>query len=165
MHLVTSALLLPSLLDLLSPSSAAALLRTYFALSLIVYISRGRAPFPVADFYAAVAEFPRGPNPPPEFAPNTLPPQNNPNPWHQIIQTTLVHPDEHLCKLQRALLHFAQLYGGTASGTFAKGGFAALDGCLFVRVAGLTADRLGWMREGQKLRGWDRSGFYKSELF
>jgi hypothetical protein len=30
-----------------------------------------------------------------------------------------------------------------------------------VRVAKLTADRLGWMREGQEKREWDYAGYFE----
>ena len=49
------------------------------------------------------------------------------------------------------------------------GGVAdVLDGTLFVRVAGLTADRLRWMKEGQSKvivdgqvgSEWDRMGYF-----
>ena len=170
MHLVTSALFIPSFVNVLSTASSVLLLRTYFAFSLILYVARGRPPFPVAEFYKATDALPSSPETPPQFAAGTLSPQKNPNPWNQIVQTTLVHPNEHLCKLQRALLHSAEQFGGAAPGTFAAvsqnsvsgiTGADALDGTLFVRVAKLTADRLGWMREGQGQRDWDRAGFFE----
>ena len=163
MHLVTSALLLPSLINSISAASAVLLFKAYFTFSLLWYIARGRAPVPVSDFYEATAELSNGPVKAPESAPNTLPPENNPNPWLPIIQTTLVHPNEHLCKLQRALLYFAEMYGGTPKGAFADMGMEGLDGTIFVRVASLTADRLGWMREGQHERKWDFNGFFHEE--
>ncbi|KAI0337856.1 hypothetical protein BDW22DRAFT_1464375 [Trametopsis cervina] len=165
MHLVTSSLLLPSLVNTLTPSSASLLLRAYFSISIIVYIARGRPLLPISAFYAGTTPTPSAPGPAPQSTANTLPPQNSPNPWAQIVQTTLVHPNEHLCKLQRALLHFAEQYGGTAPSRFADAealpGAQELDGTLFVRVAKLTADRLGWMREGQPSREWDFVGFYQ----
>ena len=164
MHLVTSSLLLHSLVNVLTPGSAATLLRVYFTLSLVWYIARGAAPIPISDFYNAVSSVPNPPVAAPQSVAQTLPPQNAPNAWHPIIQTTIVHPDDHLCKIQRALLHFAEVYGGAPRGTFASQGFDTLDGTLFLRVAGLTADRLGWMREGQAQRGWDRAGFYKNDF-
>ena len=35
-----------------------------------------------------------------------------------------------------------------------------LDGSLFVRVAGLSMDRMGWMREGEEMQEWDFDAFY-----
>ncbi|KAI0085244.1 hypothetical protein BDY19DRAFT_1050723 [Irpex rosettiformis] len=169
MHLVTSTLFIPSYVNVLSTRSAVLLLRTHFAFSLALYVARGRPPFPIAEFYKETDALPSGPEAPPKFAKGTLPPQATPNPWNRIVQTTLVHPDEHLCKLQRALLHFAEQFGGTAPGAFAAAteglkpalaGIEALDGTLFLRVAKLTAGRLGWMREGQDNRDWDLSGFF-----
>lgn len=176
MHMVTSALLTPALLNILSPASASLLLRTYFIFSLTLYIARGRPPLPISAFYANTTARPKPPSPPPENpAKDTLPPVASPNPWLPIVQTTLVHPNEHLCKLQRSLWHFADVYGGRAKGRFVVDdianvesptgleGLKELDGTLFIRAAGLTADHLGWMREGQKPGDWDNGGFFADE--
>jgi hypothetical protein len=37
-------------------------------------------------------------------------------------------------------------------------GIERLDGTLFVRVAGLTFDRLGWVDEGETAGRWDLDG-------
>lgn len=175
MHLVTSALMTTTLINTLSLQSASLLLRVYFLFSLVVYIARGRPALPIGAFYAHTTPTPSPPDAKSvQPAPDTLPPAGAPNPWLPILQTTLVHPNEHLCKAQRALAHFATVYGGAAPGAFAAvdahagesadgaglEGAAALDGTLFVRVAGLTADRLGWMREGEEKRIWDMVGFF-----
>lgn len=76
-----------------------------------------------------------------------------------------MHPNEHLPKAQRALAHFASVYGLTEKGYW-KGkqteleGAELLDGTLFVRVAGLTASALGWIREGERKGEWDFTGFW-----
>lgn len=38
-----------------------------------------------------------------------------------------------------------------------------IDGTLFIRAAGLTIARLGWVREGEppKEGSWDERGFFK----
>lgn len=81
-----------------------------------------------------------------------------------MLQSTLLHNDNHLAKIQRALAHFDTLYGLTPVGRFEhiKGldGAEALDGTLFLRVAGLIQDRVGWMREGEENKGWDFDGFF-----
>ncbi|TBU44557.1 hypothetical protein BD309DRAFT_862019 [Dichomitus squalens] len=165
MHLVTSSIFLPSLVAHLSPRSAAILLRGYFTVSLVWYIVRGRPVIPVREFYEGTTDKPVQPGEP-QVAPadTTLTPEDvSPNPWLPIIQTTLVHPAEHLCKLQRSLLHNATLYGARAAGDFAGTeleGSELLDGSLFIRAAGLTANVIGWLKEGQKAGDWDRSGFY-----
>ena len=89
-----------------------------------------------------------------------------PNPWLPLIQTTLAHPDEHLVKAQRAVAHYSVIYGDRKAGTFTGTelpGAELLDGTLFVRVAGLTSRRLGWLREGDKRGEWDRIGFADDE--
>ena len=165
MHLVTSSIFLPSIVAYLSPRSAAILLRGYFTIALVWYIGRGRPAIPIREFYEGTTDKPVQPGEP-RIAPadTTLTPEDvSPNPWLPIIQTTLVHPAEHLCKLQRALMHDATLYGARAAGDFAGTeleGAERLDGTLFIRAAGLTANVIGWLKEGEKARDWDRSGFY-----
>ncbi|EKM51648.1 uncharacterized protein PHACADRAFT_212279 [Phanerochaete carnosa HHB-10118-sp] len=162
MHGVTSSLMTASVLNTLSLNSAVLLLRAYFVFFLLTYTIRGRPALPIKDFYANTSLYPSPPGTQPAAAKDTLVPSAAPNPWLPIVQTTLVHPDEHLCKTQRSLMHFAECYGGTEPGAFAHTdlqGAEMLDGTLFARVAALTADRLGWMREGETQRGWDRNGF------
>lgn len=164
MHGVTSALMVAPLLNTLGPNSASLLLRSYFIFSLVLYIARGRPALPVKAFYDSTALYPSPPGAQPAAAADTLMPSATPNPWPPIIQTTLVHPNEHLCKTQRALLHFAEYFGGTDPGFFAScslDGADVLDGTLFARVASLTADRLGWMREGEEQGKWDYKGFFE----
>ncbi|KAI0085240.1 hypothetical protein BDY19DRAFT_896974 [Irpex rosettiformis] len=173
MHLVTSAVFLPSFLNTLSPHSASVLLKTYFTISLVLYVARGRPALPISSFYANTSANPTPPTSSSASLPakDTLTPHRAaPNPWLPIIQTTLVHPNEHLCKLQRALWHFADVYGGSPKGRFVDAtegggaiGLGELDGTLFVRAAGLTADRMRWMKEGQEQGDWDRGGFFKKE--
>ena len=60
-------------------------------------------------------------------------------------------------------MHDAALYGtypaGYFSGTELEGA-ELLDGTLFIRAAGLTAGVLGWIKEGQAIRDWDRASFF-----
>lgn len=190
MHLVTSVLFIPSLMAQIKPSLAVLLLRTYFITSITLYIARGRPALPITDFYKSVNPAPVPPGVHPKSSAKTFkenPASDHdtheqdviwteatkiitPNPWLPIIQTTLVHHNEHLCKLQRALAHFATELGQTPPGTFSflagSGGLDGadhLDGTLFIRAAGLTANRLGWTREGQDARGWDTKGFFPSQ--
>lgn len=185
MHLVTSVLFLPSLLAYLKPESSVILLKTYFVTSLMVYLVGGTPALPIDEFYSGTTANPVQPGVQPtptnkfahgpgavgvtdqhpvvwEEASKTL----TPNPWYPILQTTLVHPNEHLCKLQRALAHFAAELGETPAGTFShlavEGlmGAEALDGTVFIRAAGLTANKLGWIREGQDMGLWNFEGFF-----
>ena len=182
MHLVTSVLFLPSLLSYLPPPSQALFLRAYFASSIVAYIARGRPNPDIKSFYeyqGFLYPIPTGPLPTPDES--ALPPPDadpnrikavTPNPWLPIIETSLTHPDEHLIKLQRALAHFSALFGARCPGANEGGLEEAakeldsaelLDGTLFIRVAGLTAKRMGRVREGEVAREWDFAGFYANK--
>ncbi|TFK86135.1 hypothetical protein K466DRAFT_493409 [Polyporus arcularius HHB13444] len=165
-HLVTSVLCLPSLVAYLSPTSINILLRTYLLNTLALYVARGRPALPIAEFFDSVSPSPSPPSNSETPADGTLNPENpTANAWLALVQSTVMHPDDHLCKLQRSLAHFASLYGTTQAGHFKDlgvelDGAEKLDGSLFVRVAGLTMDRLGWMREGEQEGEWDFDAFF-----
>ncbi|KAH9849117.1 hypothetical protein C2E23DRAFT_840918 [Lenzites betulinus] len=170
MHLVTSSLFLSSYVAYLSPRSSVVLLRGYFAISITWFVTLGRCALPIREFYAKTTDMPTPPAAAAAAAgvapaKGTLTPEVvAPNPWLPIIQTTIAHPGEHVCKLQRALAHNATAYGTREAGFFANTGLEGaeiLDSTLFIRAAGLTADRVGWMKEGQaEPEGqWDRAGF------
>ena len=99
-------------------------------------------------------------------AKGTLVPEDpHPNPWLTLLQNTVMHRDDHLCKLQRSLAHFAALYGTAPAGYLKElgvelEGAEKVDGSLFVRAAGLSMDRLGWVREGDEEKDWDFDPFY-----
>lgn len=167
MHVVTSSLLLTSYVHILLPSSITLLLRTYFVSALAVWVSRRRPPITINTFYE-------------RSSPNLLPPGQKttpsvdslaagtsiyPDSWLPILQSTILHPDEHLCKLQRTLAQYSVLYGTTEVGTWKKEGVDLLgvdmlDGTLFARVAGLTMERLWWLREGGQKGEWDFDGLW-----
>ena len=164
MHLVTSVLFLHAFVPYLSGPSISALLRAYLSTSLVVYIGRGRPALPIRDFMTSTVARPQEPKltiTPHAEALSTNPTSNS---WFPILQSTLLHNDNHLAKIQRALAHFDTLYGLTQAGTFKgiKGleGSEALDGGIFLRLAGLIQDRVGWMREGEENKGWDFDGFF-----
>lgn len=187
MHLVTSSLFLPSLMACIDKfSSRRLLLMAYFTASLSYYVARGRPQLDVRSFYKTTeCLLHKVPGPRTEPALNTLPTPTSdlaqtPDAWYPMIQTTIVHPNEHLCKTQRALAHHSSLYGTRKKGWCAppegrtvttaqvareeeaedKVGLQELDGTIFVRVAMLTQNRLGWMREGETAGQWDFDGFY-----
>jgi hypothetical protein len=162
MHLVTSSVFLHSLAAYLNPASQVLLLRAYFVASLTGWLSRGRPALKIVEFFDSTNSRPEPPVDAPKSADGTLPSPSspdaaNPNPWLPIIQSTLAHPGEHVCKIQRAFAHFSVIYGGRTGKDF-KGtgleGVERLDGSLFIRAAGLTADAVGWMREGQSQGQW-----------
>ncbi|KAL0062559.1 hypothetical protein AAF712_010598 [Marasmius tenuissimus] len=161
MHLVTSSLFLPSLIAPLSPASQHLLLRSYFASSLGWYIGRiGKKPLDIGRFFAADTATPALMPTPEKSAPNSLSAEaSNPNPWLGIINQSINHLDDHLCKIQRALGHYSTLYGWRAtedsefSATELEGA-EKIDGTLFIRAAGLTAKRLAREQEGDG-NPWD----------
>jgi len=171
MHMVTSSLFLCSFVPYLSPSSTVLLLRTYFLTSLTWWISRGRPPLPIREFYESVSDTPviQGID---DVKPSksTLSPETvTPNPWLQIIQMSIVHTDDHLCKIQRALAHFARQYGERPAGHFAAStrvgdatldGVELLDGTLFLKIASLTAEKVAAVKEAHDPFYWDLKGFY-----
>jgi len=142
MHLVTSSLFLSSVLSYLSQDSQVILLRAYLTMSLTWLISRCGPQMDIQGFLEAT----------------TLPPSSEgevtsrANPFLDIVQSGMTHPDDHILKIQRAFAHFSSVYGSRPKGYF-KGtgleGAEALDGTLFLRAARLTDQvmnqgRMGW---------------------
>ncbi|KAG1807150.1 uncharacterized protein BJ212DRAFT_1254281, partial [Suillus subaureus] len=63
------------------------------------------------------------------------------NPFLDIVQSAIMHPDSHLLKIQRAFAYFSSFYSAQPKGSF--GGMEldvaeALDGSLFLRTSRLT---------------------------
>ncbi|KAG6334577.1 hypothetical protein ID866_4514 [Astraeus odoratus] len=187
MHLLTSSLFLPSLLSQISKfSSRQILLLTYFTTSLALYVARGRSILDIHAFYQGTEHLlHKVPGTSTSPAAGTLPEPSSglaqtPNTWLPLIQSALVHPNEHLCKAQRTLAHYSSLYGTRRKGWSAapqgriaspaelareeeaesRVGMKELDGTLFLRIAILTQNRAAWMREGEAEGGWDFHGFY-----
>lgn len=176
MHLVTSSLFLPSLTAHLCPSSQEALLRGYLAVSLAVYVARGRPILDLVSLFELPADddvfnFTVGDpalNVPIHSLISSSPSLSaNPNPWLSIVQKAIVHPDDHLAKLQRAVSHYSMLYGlSRPAGSFdGRGielpGVEKIDGTLFLKSAALTQRRLGRDRGGKDpAYYWDFEGFY-----
>ncbi|KAH7886674.1 hypothetical protein F5I97DRAFT_1027063 [Phlebopus sp. FC_14] len=189
-HIVTSALFLPSICALISHRSQTLLLRAYFLTSITWWLARGRSGFPLKEFFSSpLAPIPNNPS---SRYPNTFPCKQQtpgesavpspasphaqvPNIWYDVLANCLVHPNEHLCKVQRALSHFSSLYGyrevGFMIDSLSKDGvevdpnYAYLDGTVFLRVAWLTGAALGWVKEGQANSGvWDYQEFEKAAV-
>jgi len=123
MHLLTSSMTLTLYMAVISsPTSKSLLLHAYFTCSVAYYIAQGRHELPICSFFVApiLTDFP-GPavNPTASAFPDpTSPFAETPNLWLKIIQSALVHPDDHLCKVQRTLAHYGSLYGHIAAGEF-----------------------------------------------
>lgn len=186
-HIVTSVLFIPSICAYLSRPSQTKLLRAHFLTSITWWLVRGRPGFALKAFTSQpLAPLP---NVPSSKYPNTLPGTHatppacvlpspsspyaiNPNPWYAILADALVHPNEHLCKVQRALAHFSVLYGHREAGFVLDGlskdgvevdeEYAYLDGSVFLRVAWLTGAALGWVTHGEDNSGvWNYQEFHK----
>ncbi|KAH9483291.1 Questin oxidase [Psilocybe cubensis] len=159
----------------IKPSSQVLLLKGYLSLTLVWYIARHRYPIDIARFFndeSLLHPTPPGAHPTPhaEAYPSASSPHAvTPEPWLAIIQSTLTHPDDHISKLQRALADYSSRFGSIPKGEFAGTELKdaeLIDGSLFVRAAGLSTARLGWVREGQPPLGadspvpvvWDRRG-------
>ena len=158
MHLVTSSLFLPSLIAYLTPRSQALLLRGYLSTILTWWVGRGRPALNIKSFMTSTPTQPAVPAHDGET--NT---KEIDNPFLPIIQSAILHPNDHLPKVQRSFAHFSALYGNRPAGYF-KGteldGAELLDGSLFVRAAVLTMDYVGWVREGQSAKLWHLGGFF-----
>ncbi|KAB5591157.1 Oxidoreductase AflY [Ceratobasidium theobromae] len=162
-HLVTSNLFIPSILTLLKPAHQADLLKAYFAVALVWFVSRGRPALDVKGFFETVSADPK-PDPNPNSSAADEPVGN---PWYTVLAHTVPHPDEHHVKAERALAHGATLYGARPRGYFAHTelkGADIIDGTLFVRVAGLLMNVLKWNHvitekiDEESGWPWDRDG-------
>lgn len=82
--------------------------------------------------------------------------------WPRLFASAASHPNEHLPKLIRTLGAADALYGRRAEGAYAGAliGSERLDGTLFLRVAILSSERLGWAMEDTPKPQWDRDGYW-----
>ncbi|EUC53970.1 DUF4243 family protein, partial [Rhizoctonia solani AG-3 Rhs1AP] len=162
-HLVTSNLFLPSILSLLRPKHQVDFMRAYFANALTWFVAEGRPALDVQGFFQSVTLDPK-PNP---DSKTPVEKEAKGNPWYTLLAHTLVHPNEHHVKAERALAHGAALYGARSKGCFSYTelkGAEVIDGTLFVRTGGLLMDTMQWnhkvQREGgiDEESGWDLAG-------
>jgi hypothetical protein len=133
------------MLSYLSRDAQVILLRAYFTTSITWWISRCVPHLDVQGFLNATDSLPSSEG---EIL-------SKANPFLDIIQSGIMHPDDHVVKIQRAFAHFSSLYSAVPKGYF-KGteleGAEALDGSLFLRAARLTDD---YMSRGT--RSWSDS--------
>ncbi|KAF8126231.1 hypothetical protein K438DRAFT_1890805 [Mycena galopus ATCC 62051] len=170
MHILTSALCIPSLLSILpDPVHKAQLLQGYARSSALFILLRGRPRIDI-PLLMSYTEFPRPPaHTPPGGSEALGAPANTgeTNPWLAIVQNALHHKDAHVLKVVRTLYYCAVNYGtkpaGSAIGVHdEKGkethvGAEKMDGTIFVRAAGVVSDTMGWIAYGGKDGEWDRS--------
>ena len=174
MHLVTSSLFLhPFFAVLKKPAHKAALLNVYIRTLVLITLTRGR-PRINPKLLMSYTDIPRPPvstgNSPAPSSTSLGNPKNDAdyNPWPAIIEAVQYHHDSHVPKTLRTLILASQRYGdkapGTAIGAFHRdsgvethSGTGKMDGTIFVRVAGMVMDTLGWVSYGQKEGDWDRS--------
>ncbi|OCB92234.1 hypothetical protein A7U60_g363 [Sanghuangporus baumii] len=159
MHLLTSSLFLPSLINKIkTQKNKARLLRLYVSTMLFIMLLRGR-PRIDPTLIMSYTDAPRPPKAREDPADR--------NPWPAIIDDVIHAPDSHTVKTMRTLYYGAQKYGetppGKAIGAFNKvgsetlKGSGKLDGTIFIRAAGVVMDMMGWITHGQKEGRWDRS--------
>ncbi|VDB95953.1 unnamed protein product [Peniophora sp. CBMAI 1063] len=190
MHFVTSSMFLPNLVlansrhyQALDPPlplrSRAALLRGFVNQCAHWYVGMGRAPVPIADFYSATDNFvfsnataldTRGAAQRNMGTMTQTERYSSPaSAWARIWPSIIVHPNEHLVKLIRALGAFSQMYGVRGKGFYAGAASAhvdagAVDGTLFVRAAALTMEKMGWVAEGEPTRVWEFNTYVPSKM-
>ncbi|KAJ7056047.1 hypothetical protein C8F01DRAFT_1062267 [Mycena amicta] len=156
-HLLTSALALRPIVDVLTdPLHKAQLLQTYARSCGLLLLLRGT---PKIDC-SVVMNYP--------IAPKHSYPGSSA--WFPILNNAGVHTEVHVVKVIRALFYSAQRYGLTKAGGLpgavdSEGkethpGAKSVDGTLFIRVAGVVTNALGWASHGEEERGWDFNGLW-----
>ncbi len=123
------------------------------------WVSRGRQALDIAQFYASATATPTLPLFTTKY-PSWALARSSENPWFAVSQHAIFHPDDHLCKIQRALAHYAAMYGTRPARHFAGTelpGAELLDGTLFIRAAGRTAERTSQASDEGKEFVWDVS--------
>ncbi|CAH7682487.1 hypothetical protein BY996DRAFT_4587563 [Phakopsora pachyrhizi] len=90
MHLVTSALFLPTIISAINPSLHPALLTAFFKVSVTVWVAMGRPRLQLSEILRdpANVELPRDQNP-----------NKGENPWFKVLSSAARHPDEHTTKV------------------------------------------------------------------
>ncbi|KAJ7446126.1 hypothetical protein FB451DRAFT_1538041 [Mycena latifolia] len=159
MHFVTNALLLRAVVRAVAaPLHKAQLLQAYARAFAQAIILRGR---PRIDPALAMG-YPARPLPPGELA------GGGGSAWLPLLRNAAAHREVHLITSTRTLFYCAREYGRTPAGAVAGAldgegkethpGAAELDGTLFIRVAGVLTEALGWVDHGGKEGSWDFSG-------
>lgn len=165
MHFLTCSLALRVVLDAVkTPLYKAQLLQAYVRAAALYIIIRGRPRIDPA-LVMSYSALPASPN---SEATSGLGQMRSGSPWLGLIDNACLHSERHVVKSIRALFYCAQKYGNTpagavlgavnSSGKETHAGAAKLDGTLFIRVAGILTDAVGWVAHGDTERFWDFSG-------
>ncbi|KAJ7101866.1 hypothetical protein C8R44DRAFT_808806 [Mycena epipterygia] len=165
MHFLTCALSLRAFMDAVkTPLYKAQLLQAYARTAALFIILRGR---PRID-PALVMSYSALPVPTGSEGTPALGKLGSGSPWLALLNNGCLHPEPHVVKSIRALFYCAQRYGDTPAGAVrgaidnagkeTHAGMAELDGTLFIRVAGILTDWVGWVSHGDTERFWDFSG-------
>ncbi|KAF9532871.1 hypothetical protein CPB83DRAFT_846517 [Crepidotus variabilis] len=175
MHFVTSSILIrPWFGYLKKQEHKAAFFRIYVFTMMALTLARGRPKIDIslAMSYPAVVRQPMQSNEhikPSEDALGSPFNDDDFNPWPELIQGALYHPECHVVKTIRSLAYYAKNLGTTSPGDIPGAwrdadsqvetfpGVGQLDGTIFVRAAGLVLNTLGWCAHGQKQGKWDYS--------
>ncbi|KAJ6627656.1 hypothetical protein B0H10DRAFT_2161041 [Mycena sp. CBHHK59/15] len=165
MHVLTSALCIPSLFKIIpDPVHKAQLLQGYVRSSALFVLTSGRPRIDI-PLLMSYSQFPLPPlpAPKPELAAALGDPrvEGESNPWLAVVQNALHHKDAHVIKAVRTLYYCAQHYGLTAPGAAigardgageeTHAGAGKMDGTVFIRAAGVLSEALGWVAA----LGWD----------
>ncbi|KAJ6478975.1 hypothetical protein C8R45DRAFT_1156409 [Mycena sanguinolenta] len=167
MHFVTGSLLLRAVLDAVREPLHKAQLLQVFVRSLVLYVlMRGR---PRIDG-ALVMSYPAYPAPPKSES-SVLGTPVYGSAWLALLNNASAHTEPHVIKAIRTLFYCAQHYGSTPTGAVIGAidengqethkGAAMLDGTLFVRVAGVLTDAIGWVSHGEEQAFWDFRGAWE----
>ncbi|KAF7309250.1 hypothetical protein MIND_00295300 [Mycena indigotica] len=157
MHLLTSALGLRPIISLLeTPLQKAQLLVTHARSSLLVLLLRGT---PKLDC-SVVMKLPSVPK-------HVIP---GASVWFPLIANANLHTEVHVVKAIRALVYAAQRLGNTeaggmpgavdAAGKETHPGAKNVDGTVFIRIAAVLTNQLGWVSHGDAEKPWDFRGFW-----
>ncbi|KAF8573973.1 hypothetical protein K439DRAFT_1624685 [Ramaria rubella] len=150
----------------------ARILRHLFAFAIALCVYRGR-PEIGCNVLMSYPLFPQAPSRgqiphsivSPEVKGNTFV-----NPWPMIIQSILLAPDSHTLKTLRTIIYGDRCFGVQPAGYLIGAvdpktgeethpGTKLVDGTVWVRCAGVLADSMGWIAEGEKAAlDWDRTG-------
>ncbi|KAJ7191212.1 hypothetical protein GGX14DRAFT_481763 [Mycena pura] len=163
MHFLTGSLFLRTIVETLAqPLHKAQLLQAYAHSAALFVLLRGR---PHIDCALAMS-YPVHPMPPTKDLVRAA--SLGGSAWLPLLNNAAVHPEAHVIKSMRTLFYCAQRYGSTPAGAVIGAvdsagkethkGALGLDGTVFVRIAGVLTDALGWVAHGEKAHFWDFRG-------